>query len=58
MSLLSDSMLSVATSIDALAVGLSLSLLQVSIWAPAVIIGVVAGLLPYDPPAFEFSTRR
>lgn len=37
-------MLSVATSIDALAVGLSMSLLRVSIVAPAVVIGVVAGL--------------
>lgn len=36
--------LSVATSIDALAVGLSLSLLQVSIVYPAVVIGLVAGL--------------
>lgn len=35
-------MLSVATSIDALAVGLSLSMLQVTIWTPALIIGVVA----------------
>jgi putative Mn2+ efflux pump MntP len=34
--------LSVATSIDALAVGLSLALLGVQIWYPAVIIGVVA----------------
>jgi putative Mn2+ efflux pump MntP len=34
--------LSVATSIDALAVGLSLALLGVSIWFPAVVIGVVA----------------
>lgn len=34
-------MLSVATSIDALAVGLSLSLLGQSIWFPALIIGVV-----------------
>lgn len=34
--------LSVATSIDALAVGLSLALLGVRIWYPAVIIGVVA----------------
>jgi len=33
--------LSVATSIDALAVGLSLALLGVQIWYPAVIIGVV-----------------
>ncbi len=32
--------LAVATSIDALAVGLSFSLLQVSIWSPALIIGV------------------
>ncbi|GAB6194072.1 manganese efflux pump MntP [Desulfocastanea catecholica] len=37
-------MLSVATSIDALAVGLSMSLLQVSIAYPALIIGIVAGL--------------
>ena len=37
-------MLSVATSIDALAVGFSISLLNVSIWTPALIIGVVAGL--------------
>ncbi len=36
--------LSVATSIDALAVGLSLSMLQASILYPAVIIGIVAGL--------------
>lgn len=33
-------LLSVATSIDALAVGLSLSLLRVSIWKPALVIGV------------------
>lgn len=36
--------LSVATSIDALAVGLSMAVLEVSIWFPALIIGVVAGL--------------
>jgi putative Mn2+ efflux pump MntP len=35
-------LLSVATSIDALAVGLSLALLGVSIWYPALVIGVVA----------------
>ena len=34
-------MLSVATSIDALAVGLSLAMLEVSIWYPAAIIGVI-----------------
>ena len=38
-------MLSVATSIDSLAVGLSFSMLNVSIWLPAAIIGVVATLL-------------
>ena len=38
-------MLSVATSIDSLAVGLSFSVLNVSIWLPAAIIGVVATLL-------------
>jgi putative Mn2+ efflux pump MntP len=36
-------MLSVATSIDALAVGVSLSMVNISIWTPALIIGVVAG---------------
>ncbi len=34
--------LSVATSIDALAVGLSMALLDVSIWVPAAVIGLVA----------------
>jgi len=38
-------MLSVATSIDSLAVGLSFSMLNVSIWLPASIIGLVATLL-------------
>jgi putative Mn2+ efflux pump MntP len=37
-------MLSVATSIDALAVGLSLSMIHVSIWTPAVVIGLTACL--------------
>ena len=37
-------MLSVATSLDALAVGLSLSMVNVTIWMPAAIIGVVACL--------------
>ncbi len=37
--------LSVATSIDALAVGLSLAFLRVSIWIPSVVIGLVAGAL-------------
>ena len=36
-------MLSIATSIDALAVGFSLSMIKVSIWTPALIIGLVAG---------------
>lgn len=34
-------MLSVATSIDALAIGLSLAMLDVSIWYPSVMIGVI-----------------
>ncbi|MBM4039055.1 MAG: manganese efflux pump [Planctomycetes bacterium] len=34
--------LSIATSIDALAVGLSLAFLRVSIWGPSVVIGIVA----------------
>lgn len=37
--------LSVATSLDALAVGFSLALLQVSIWYPSVVIGTVTGIL-------------
>lgn len=37
-------MLSVATSIDALAIGLSMSMLQVSVTTPAIVIGIVAGL--------------
>ena len=37
-------MLSIATSLDALAVGISLSMLEVSIITPAIIIGIVAGL--------------
>jgi putative Mn2+ efflux pump MntP len=35
--------LSVATSLDALAVGLSLGILGVGIWYPSVVIGVVTG---------------
>ena len=38
-------LLSVATSLDALAVGLSLAMLHVVIWGPALVIGLVAGLL-------------
>lgn len=36
--------LSIATSIDALAVGLSLGMLEVTVWFPALIIGLVAGV--------------
>jgi len=38
-------MLSVAVSIDALAVGLSLAFLGVNIWTPALIIGLVTGVV-------------
>jgi manganese efflux pump family protein len=38
-------LLSVAVSVDALAVGLSLGLLGIFVWYPAIIIGVVTGLL-------------
>ncbi|GAB4503837.1 MAG: manganese efflux pump MntP family protein [Anaerolineales bacterium] len=38
-------MLSVAVSIDALAIGLSLGLLGVTIWIPALVIGLVTGML-------------
>ena len=37
--------LSLATSIDALAIGLSLGMLNISVWAPALVIGLVAGIL-------------
>jgi len=38
-------MLSIATSIDSLAVGLSFAILKVSVWYPALIIGIVAFLM-------------
>ena len=38
-------MLSVAVSIDALAIGLSLGLLGITIWTPALVIGLVTGIL-------------
>jgi len=38
-------MLSIAVSIDALAIGLSLAFLGVDIWTPALIIGLVTGAL-------------
>ena len=38
-------MLSVATSVDALAVGVSMGLMGVSVWIPSVVIGVVAATL-------------
>jgi manganese efflux pump family protein len=40
-------MLSVATSIDALAIGLSLALLRVNIWYPASVIGIVTATLSF-----------
>jgi putative Mn2+ efflux pump MntP len=38
-------LLAIATSLDALAVGVTLGILHTNIWAPAVIIGIVTGLL-------------
>lgn len=38
-------LLSLATSIDALAVGLSLAMLQQGIWGPAVLIGVICAVI-------------
>ena len=35
--------LSLATSVDAFAVGLSMAFLQLSVWLPCVVIGIVAG---------------
>ena len=40
-------LLAVATSIDALAVGFSLGVMGVTIWYPAVVIGVVTGLISW-----------
>jgi putative Mn2+ efflux pump MntP len=40
-------LLSIATSIDALAVGLSLGVIGVTIWYPAVVIGIVTGLVSW-----------
>ena len=40
-------MLSVATSLDALAIGLSLALLGTSIWYPAAVIGIITALLSF-----------
>lgn len=37
-------LLSVATSIDALAVGLSMAFINVSIWFPALVIGIIASV--------------
>jgi len=37
--------LSIATSIDSLAVGLSFAVLKISVWLPALVIGIVAALL-------------
>jgi putative Mn2+ efflux pump MntP len=48
-------LLSVATSIDALAVGLSFSLLQVSITIPVIAIGVVAFLFSFG--GFNFGNK-
>jgi putative Mn2+ efflux pump MntP len=38
-------MLSIATSIDALVIGLSLAMLEVNIWYPSIIIGVITAAL-------------
>ena len=40
-------LLSIAVSIDALAVGFSLGIIGVTIWAPAVVIGIVTGLVSW-----------
>ena len=40
-------MLSIAVSIDALAIGFSIGMMKVSIWYPAVVIGVVTGLMSW-----------
>ena len=47
--------LSLATSIDALAVGLSMAFLQVSVWLPCVVIGMVAAV--FSAVGITFSGR-
>ena len=47
--------LSLATSIDALAVGMSMAFLQVSVWLPCVVIGLVAAL--FSAVGITFSGR-
>jgi len=47
-------MLAVATSIDALAIGLSLAMLRVSIWYPSVVIGVAT--LGVSMAGFQFGS--
>jgi putative Mn2+ efflux pump MntP len=55
--------LSVATSIDAMAVGLSMAMLHTSVWIPSIIIGVVTfiisgiGLLAGDRLGAKFGKR-
>lgn len=44
---LTMAMLSIAVSIDALAIGLTLAFLKISIWYPALVIGVVTGLISW-----------
>lgn len=40
-------MLSIAVSIDALAIGLTLAFLKVSVWYPGIVIGIVTGLMSW-----------
>ncbi|MEN8210231.1 MAG: manganese efflux pump MntP family protein [Thermodesulfobacteriota bacterium] len=40
-------MLSVATSIDALAIGLSLAMLDVNIWYPSIMIGIITAIMSF-----------
>ena len=51
-------MLSIATSIDALAVGLSMALIGVSIWLPSVVIGIVAAAMTVTGMCFGSRLRR
>ena len=48
-------MLSVATSIDALAVGLSMALMGVSVWLPAAVIGLTAAA--FSTVGITFASR-
>lgn len=51
-------MLSIATSIDALAVGLSMAMIGVSVWLPSIVIGLVAAAMTITGMCFGTRLHR